>query len=458
MLALKTTGRNQRGATLAAAVLLLASSLGAQKPSVAPPEERLPKEKRQAAIAVAAAQEAMARKDYATAVTVLENFLLENPGHVDALFNLAYVYALQERTADAVDMYQQTLEVDPKLFAARVNLGLLLLKEKKVDLAAAEFQQAVELQPDDYLAQLYLATARERQGRKEEALARYRRAAALDPEAIEPRRAALALLLQSKEWDGAQRLIEEMLQLAPADADLYLDLAEVHVKQGKPEQALAAYEEYLEAVARADSSPGSTVGEIHLRAGWLARELGKTEAALEHFRAAQQLGDTHHKQAGLAEQAETLARLQRYQEAIPIYEQAVASAPNNADLLAGLGFAYLQTQNYAKAVPVLARVVQLDPERAEAYSHLASAFYLGGNLAAAIEALERRAVRAAETPGTLFLRAISYDKLKQCGPAITYYEKFLATKPDTQSDSYFQATARLRWLKKTCRERGRPVQ
>ncbi|MGH9861792.1 MAG: hypothetical protein ACRD35_00035, partial [Candidatus Acidiferrales bacterium] len=63
-----------------------------------------------------------------------------------------------------------------------------------------------------------------------------------------------------------------------------------------------------------------------------------------------------------------------------------------------------------------------------------------------------------ETPGTLFLRALSHDKLQQCGAAIENYERFLATGPDKRSDQYLEATGRLRALKRTCRERRRRVE
>ena len=69
----------------------------------------------------------------------------------------------------------------------------------------------------------------------------------------------------------------------------------------------------------------------------------------------------------------------------------------------------------------------------------------------------QRARLAPETPGTLFLRAVSHDQLGQCVEAMGYYQKFLDTKPDGQSNQFFQAAGRLRTLKKTCREQRRRV-
>lgn len=437
------------GLVATAALFLTLPAWSQQPPKKAPPAKPATAAKSPTEVALAAAQQAIDRQDYATAVTILENFLLEHPGQVEALFNLAYCYSLQGRTADAMEMYRQTLEVDPKLFPAHLNLGLLLLNDGQPAAAAEEFQKAVALDPNHYRAHLYAAVALERSGQADQALEHYRRAAALDPQQEEPRRALLALLLEKDDVAGADDVLKELRALAPNDPTLLRLEGEVRLRQGKNEEAVAAYEDYLKA------QPGDAA--VHVRVGRLYRELGQPEKALEHFAAA---GPTSaagssdaSTQASLEERAETLAALKRWNEAIPLYQQALTHDPQNAQLHAALGYALLENRNFREAVAELTEALKLDPQPVETYNHLASALYLSGDLPAAIETLDRRAAHAAENPATLFLRAISYDQLKQCGPAISYYEKFLALNRDTASDQYFQATGRLRALKNSCREK-----
>jgi tetratricopeptide (TPR) repeat protein len=394
-------------------------------------------DERAAALALSGAQEAIEREDYDTATTILESFLFAHPGHAGALFNLAYVYSLQDRAREAMEVYRQTLEVEPELLPARMNLALLLLENEESKEAAAEFKRILEIDPDNLAAHNYRAAILEQSDRPEEALEHYRRVAELDPRAVEPRQAALRLLLSLQDRATAEELLEELLRLSPTDSNLYLLRAQYVSDQGDQEKTLAAYEKYFQVAAQDPSAAPSTVGEIHMQAGALARSLGKGDDALRHFRAAVADGGDSYRLVSNAEQAETLA------------------CPDNLDLIAGLGFVYLQTKQYARAVPPLAHVIKNDPGRVALYNDLASALYLGGNLAGVIDVLDRRARRAAETPGTLYLRAISYDKLNQCRSAIDYYQQFLDTKPDTTSDEYFQSTARLRFLKKTCREKRR---
>jgi len=419
------------------ALLLVAPALAQQVKPTAPKKAT---QKDPAEVALAGAQAAIDRKDYTAAVTLLENFLFEQPGHAEALFQLAYCYSLQGRTADAIDMYRQTLEAYPKLLPARINLGLLLLESNQPAEAAAEFARALEINPDHARAHHYLAAALEQTGKQDEAVEHYRRAAALDPSFVEPRRALLDLLLQKEDLPGASALLEELRRLQPDDPALRRLRADLLLRQEKRADALAAYEDYL--ATKPDDA------ETRLRVGRLYREEGKNEEALRHFQAAASAG-------GVKERADTLLALERFDDAIPLYQEALGREPTDAGLHAGLGFALLKTKRYQEAAVHLGEAVRLNPKEVEPYNHLAAAFTLAGDLAAAIGVLDARAHFAEETPATLFLRARNYDELKQCGAAIEYYEKFLALNRDTNSDQYFQATGRLRLLKNVCRERRR---
>ncbi len=437
-------------ALLASLLLMMSANPASALQAPQDRSEQSPAQQPAAEPVLAGAQEAIDRGDFDTAATILENFLFEHPGHRDALFELAYLRTLQERAGEALDLYRQVLEVAPDFHPARMNLALILLRQKQLEEALREFEHILKDDPRSYKAQLAYATTLDELGRDDEALEHYRRAAALNPEDPEPRRAALALALPRRDWAIARQLVAELQEITPADPELHLLEAELLANLGKDEEALTVYERYLN---RGDTSAPSTLGEIHMRAGWLARKVGKGEDALRHFRAAREIGGDYYKQASLQDEAETLAWLGRYREAVLVYEQATEANPGNLDLLAGLGFAYLQTRQYAKAVSPLAYVVEKEPSRIEVHNHLASALLAGGDYAAALQALDQRARWAPETPATLFLRAISYDKLGRCGPALAYYEKFLQQNPDSNSDPYFQATGRIRALRKTCRER-----
>ncbi|MFQ5723792.1 MAG: tetratricopeptide repeat protein [Terriglobia bacterium] len=414
----------------------------AQSQPASAPEQR-------ARLALQAAQEAIEREDYETAARLLENFLFEQPGTVRALFNLAYCYSQLGRPADAIDMYRETLEVDPELVPAHLNLALLLYDDGQQEAAAEELQRVLELDPENYRAHLFTATLLEESGEKEQAREHYRRAAALDPQQAEPRRRLLALLLEQEDWAGAETVLAELLALQPQETKWLRLRGDLLVRQEKTAAALAAYEDYL------TQEPQDF--EIRLAVARLYRQQGKLEEALAHLRALEEQAPPNNPAASEGRQwrADILVELERWPEAIALYRQALARHPAHAALHAGLGYALLKNRQYQEAIPELVAALQLEPERVETYNHLAAALTLSGNLAGAIEVLDRRAAYAQETPGTLFLRARNYDKLNQCGRAIENYEKFLDLNAGEQNNQYFQATGRLRLLKNTCRQRRR---
>ncbi|HXE75584.1 MAG TPA: tetratricopeptide repeat protein [Candidatus Xenobia bacterium] len=445
------TAANWPGVVLAT-TLLVALSLAAQqsaKPAAAKkPAEKKPTAEQEGQAALASAQLALDQKQYDAAISLLENFLESHPQHAEGLFNLAYAYTMTGRTGEALDTYRQSLEADPKLFPARFNLGILLLREDKPAEAAEELVRATELEPENYRAHLYAAIALERSGRKEEALAQYRRAAELDPKEVEPRRAALGLLLEKNDLTAAQPLLEELLALEPQAPDLLRLRADIHLRQERPEQALAAYEDFLK--VKPDDAAA------HLALGRLYHDRGKTDDALRHFEAAERAPDApEESRAARRERAALLAEMERWAEVLPVLEKASAAEPKDAELHAALGFALLQLKQYPRAAAELQAALSLDARDVKTYDHLASALYLAGDYGGAIGVLDQRARLAEETPGTLFLRAVCYDKLAQCAAAMDYYQRFLALNRDTNSDAYFEATGRMRLLKNTCKQRRR---
>jgi tetratricopeptide (TPR) repeat protein len=435
----------------ALAAVLLSAPLAAQPPAPAAPRPA-PDSARQYQAVLAAAQAAMQEKNYAQCAAILENYLFEagdslaSKAKSELSYRLAYCYQEAGRAADAEDMYRQTLELDPKSFPARFGLGLLFWNQKKPGRAAEELKLAVELKPDDPAAHSLLAEALLELGQEEEALEHFRRAAELDPKSTDSQKTLLSSQLERDDLEGAERTLQELRALLPDDPALLRLRAELLTRRGEDEAALAAYGEYLA------KRPGD-VG-AHLQVARLCRKLGRVEPALQHYELAS-LTAVADPAVPLAirERADLLVDADRGAEAVPLYQQLLRREPQNADLKAALGFALLQARQYAPAAAELQAALELDPARVEAYNHLASALYLNGDLPGALAALDRRAAHAPETPGTLFLRGISYDKLHQCASAIEFYEKFLATNPDTNSNSYFDATGRLRLLKKTCRER-----
>lgn len=441
-------------------LLLFPAAVGAQNSSSAQKPARSKPVTTQEALLPPSITTALAEESYAAAAKLLEDFLFAQTGHHEAMFQLAFCYSNLNRSEEAIELYRELLERKPSFFEARINLGVLLIQEKKITEAAEEFRHATSLKPKNYQTRLYYAMALEQAGETDAAIEQYQRAGALDPKALEPRRAIVALVREQKDWRKFSPTLDALLAISPTDAELVEMRADILRRENKLAEILALYEKYFSAASDNLNTPPVQVARIRYLAGLLAQEMGQFEEALKHFVIAGQVGGKKYEWASSYGQARALAARQQYKEAIPLYQRTLELQGHDIEnsIVAEFGFVLFQARRYQQAVPVLVQVLQHDPEHMESYYLLAYSLHYLGNYPGALEVIQKRAAVAEETPATLYLRAVSLDRLDRCADAMEYYEKFLARNTDKKSDEALMVPGRLRSLKKTCRKRRKGVE
>ena len=126
----------------------------------------------------------------------------------------AKAIALEEDPAlqgEAIEAYQQTLELDPSHAAAHINLGTLYYNRQDYAKAEEHYRQAVESDPRYALAHFDLGNVLDETGRLQEAIQAYKQA----------------------------------IQLAPTYADAHYNLALAYEKLKHPRKALAHWRAYV---------------------------------------------------------------------------------------------------------------------------------------------------------------------------------------------------------------------
>jgi tetratricopeptide (TPR) repeat protein len=124
--------------------------------------------------------------------------------------------------------------------------------------------------------------------------------------------------------------------------------------------------------------------------------------------------------------------------------KAVASAPRDYDLRMVYGRGLRDGHKLVPASAQFLAAAQIKPDSVEAWNELASALINSENYAQGLAALDHIKAMGKETPGDLFFRAITLDKLRQLKPALAAYEQFLAADKGTHPDQEFQARQRAR--------------
>ncbi|HDD56189.1 MAG TPA: tetratricopeptide repeat protein [Chloroflexi bacterium] len=203
----------------------------------------------------------------------------------DSALNFGYlgdILVLEGQDQEAMQAYQQALELDEYLPWIHNNLGVLLLKGDQPDLAAEHFQTAIELSPQNVTAYVNLGSAYYAQEDWEAAAAAYGNALDLDF-SLQDTKAAWAGLILSESRLVEARLVWEYVLLENPRHPLALQgLGVVSLLEGDPTLAMM----YLDAARYLQPENPA----LYLYAGMALEELEKTAEAAEAYQYAAENG------------------------------------------------------------------------------------------------------------------------------------------------------------------------
>ena len=382
------------------------------------------------------AQADLDKNDFDAALIPLQKFLAEKPDVAFVHFQLAYALTALKRTDEARAEYQKAAELDPKMAEAQLNLGILLL-ENDPAAAVAPLRKATEILPAQTRPRYLLGLALERSGDAAGATASFEAASRLDPNDVETVIHLGVMYLRNARPSDAEAKFRHALELQPQSPAALQGLAQSLDAQKKPDAA-GAFRNYL-AVQPRDA--GARTRLIHILV-----EQQQYDAALAEIDRAtpgqQPTVDT------LKLRADVQIAQKKLDDAIVTLRQAVALAPNDAQLHGGLGSILLLKRDFPAAEKELKSALQLDRNNLAYWKDLSSVFYLEGNYPATLSALDL--IAKAETPnaGQWFIRALCYDKLDQVQPALDAYRKFLELDRNQNPNQVWQANQRIHVLEK----------
>jgi len=427
---------------------------------------------------------ALEKGDFAGAVELLTKLTGEeaHEGDPHLWFDLGYAQEGLGHAAEAAAAYRQASVVDATYFEPHLALGLLLAREEKLTEAHAELVAAIALPTENkaLLARAYRALAHLDMGTnaadaRDELLA----ALKLTPETSDDALLAAETAERLDDPAGAEAAYRRVLKADPKNVEAIAGLAHSLVKEHVAAASSAASYAAKAGDAKADASTAGTSaaddGKIQEAEGLLTEALAAHpgDAALTAQLAAIYAGDSdptrsaqavplveelHQKNPSDASVTRLLARLYgaagEPEKAEPLYRALVAGQADPV-LLDALGSTLIHEKKFAEAEEVLKRAVAKPDafgspdDLADAYSDLAFAASENGDPQEVLLILGMRAKIAANTPGSLFLEATSYDKLHQVKQATAAYHSFLTAANGKFPDQEWQARHRLIALEHT---------
>jgi len=153
-----------------------------------------------------------------------------DPGSAQSQFELGNAFYQAGQWTQAVEAYKKAIEIDPSYQAAYANLGATYYQQLQFDLAASQYEKALELNPQDgesayNLGAIYLQQALTGSDQPD-----------------------VATLNQAIEQ------IQNALKISPNLAEPYFSLGVAYMASSRPEEAIDAFETFLE-LNEADQNP-----------------------------------------------------------------------------------------------------------------------------------------------------------------------------------------------------------
>ena len=291
---------------------------------------------------------------YPQAVDIFKSILSQQPTNVDALFQLANVYKLQDELALAIETFNQIFTASADLknvppptrerIHGLVHLALaeIYCKQSKLDIAEQHAKEASQRCPTDADTHYRLGYIYTHQAKLDAALAAFKRTLARNPDFPEV-----------YEWLGLIALM-----------------------RNKPQQAVAHYQTAIEKKPYVQSAYYNLAKAYRL--------LGDTSAAteqLKHFRQMKTYYDrTYAIESALAEDpmnatlrlelAEIHLKHKHISAAVTTYQSLIRLHPDSTVGYDQLGRLYMNLNMSERAMPFFLKVLELNPDAVEAHVRL----------------------------------------------------------------------------------------
>jgi len=223
---------------------------------------------------MATALRALGRTEEASAQC--EQVLREDPGNSDAHTVLGNFLNRQSRYAEAVTHYRAALKRGETNAVLHSNLGVALSQMGKLEEGIREYRRSLEIDPTDADVRVNLGDALMGIRGTAEAVAEYREAVRLSPNDPRPAEVLGRTLMQLGRDAEALSAFQRALAIAET-AGAYHNVASLHGRAGRTDQAVAGYRKALKI------DPGAIYARNNL--GLTFCEQGRFREALELWRA-----------------------------------------------------------------------------------------------------------------------------------------------------------------------------
>lgn len=319
----------------------------------------------------------------------------------------------QGKTEEARRALGRAIELDEKLTGVRIYYASALIKSGDPAAAIAHLQAALEMGESRQLAEALLGLAFERTGKIDEAFAAYTRVIERESTNHLAREGRARILEQKGELTRAAEDYSIAYRQQPSP-DLALRLAQLYRRAGQPQAAVQIYRSLIR----------DKPDQMSLRVD-LARAMVENNQAEEAVKEIEPVLAANPDSPKLLLLVGDLAFKDKPDVAAGYYRRALAANPADNDTRVKLGATLVRAQKYEEALPVLNEAITQAPDNHVAHANLATAFFKLKQYPQAAREFIWIVRTRPELAASYYFLAISLDRLGACDQALRAYQEFV---------------------------------
>ncbi|MGQ9651476.1 MAG: tetratricopeptide repeat protein, partial [Phycisphaerae bacterium] len=180
---------------------------------------------------------------YEQAIEAAKKDMARHPAETSASVYrvIGMAYHKMNRTDDAIDALQKSLEADPRSYRTHRHLAEVYREAGRMDEAMAHYRRALELAPSYEPALLGLGQMLQATGQVNEAAPLYERLLKDNPYHLTANLAMAEIEIGRSQYDQAAARLQWLLSYAPETWTAWTNLGVCQVNQGLPGRALESY-------------------------------------------------------------------------------------------------------------------------------------------------------------------------------------------------------------------------
>jgi tetratricopeptide (TPR) repeat protein len=179
----------------------------------------------------------------------LQLALRDDPDNSEALYGLGSIYLQQNKPAEARATFERVIKLPQRypgtLPNAWNNLGLLAAREGHTDEAIQQFQEALQLDPDHFIALENLGNAYRQAKRWDDAKTTLERALQLNSDSAEANYALGMVYAQTDDSDRANEYLKKAVAEKPAYPEALNNLGVLYLRKQQAAEAETSFKEAI---------------------------------------------------------------------------------------------------------------------------------------------------------------------------------------------------------------------